>query len=70
MKVFINIFIEGYPCRFWHVILRGHTGADPGFVWGGGGQRYFADIAHRSRGGGKNLGLKIRGRGGGEEAGP
>ena len=33
-------------------------------MWGGGKQD-FADIAQRSCGGGKNLGLKIGGQGGG-----
>ena len=32
---------------------------------GGGGKRDFANIVQRSRGGGKNLDLKIRSQGGG-----
>ena len=37
---------------------------------GGGPSRDFADIAQRSRGGGKNLGLKMGGQGGARAPGP
>ena len=36
----------------------------------GGGKRDFAYVTQRSRGGGKNVGFKIGGRGGGGPQGP